>query len=258
MIRKFFNTISYKPSILSNIDEVQLLNQASSFFNLQIDEVQDLYASYSRFSEEKKYSEILGENKTLSFEESFLLLLTALLLKPGKIVEIGTQYGKSTRRIVDITQYLNLNAQVTCFDIVDLIKYVSHDEVDLRIHDLTIDFNEQIFLNIKPSLIFLDAHPFALLKIAVNDFLNWSTENQCILAIHDCSKGFYRENMKIHPNDPTMVTSRSGLWERHVLQEVFSTSNDNLEDLQTENHHLKIFETSHGLAIIAPNSVLRR
>jgi hypothetical protein len=50
------------------------------------------------------------------------------------------------------------------------------------------------------------------------------------------------------------ISSRTGVWERHVLSEIFGVANEKLDD----DHHLCIFHTRYGLALITPNNVFRR
>lgn len=261
-MKKIFNLIfrscSFSPHISSEIDEETFVSKAADFFPFSQNELSLRFREYKNFSLEKKYVEILGEKKTLSLSESFLILLACELLKPEVIVEIGTQFGKSTRRIIDITQYLHLNSQVICFDIQDEIKYVDHREITLNLHDLTEDFDLQVLYRLKPAFIFLDAHPYYLLQTVITQYLEWSKSNPCILAIHDCSRGLYQRRMKIYPNEPGKISSKSGHWERHVLSKVFYTPEPKIDDLKTVSHHLKIFPTPHGLALISPIRLLEK
>jgi len=259
---KFISRISslagYKPNFLRIIDEDSFLTGAADYFRLSRSEVKFSFDQYRAFTMEKRYAETLGEAKTLTREEAFLFVLSCQLVKPKSVVEIGTQYGKSTRRILDLLQFLQIKAPVACFDIIDEIKYVSHDEISLHIHDLTQDFHQVVLTQLKPSLIYLDAHPYHLLKNVLTQYLDWSKDQPCILAIHDCSKGLFKKRMHISPEEPSKITSRTGLWERHVLAEVFNSTQSAIDSLKTPNHTLRIFDTQHGLAVISPNFLLMR
>ena len=41
----------------------------------------------------------------------------------GPVVEIGTQYGRSTRRILDMIDLLGLDTRVICYDIHDDVRH---------------------------------------------------------------------------------------------------------------------------------------
>lgn len=236
-----------------HIDQQILINQAADFFNLPVELVSHHYQTYRQYHDGKGYELKFGERKTLCFEEAFLLYETCLQVKPKNFVEIGTQHGKSTRRIIDLLQLANLNScQVTCFDIANQVKYFTQEECKLEIHDVTDDFSDSILQKLHPEVIYLDAHPYQLLYNVIFEFMNWSSENASIIAIHDCSPMLYNKRMRISKNDSAKITSQTGVWERHVLAKIFQIPNDKLDDVRSSSHHLRIFQTPHGLAMIKP------
>lgn len=259
MLRKVINRtwgrLGFRTGPAISVGTDTLIKQAAEFFNVSEEIIRKRYEVYERFYEQQKYKDTLGEQKTLYLEEAFLLYLAAWQMRPKHVVEIGTQYGKSARRIVDMLNLLGFESKVTCFDVADEIQFVTHEEVGLVIHDLTNDFYSRVLEPIAPSLIFLDARPYPLLQRVIRDFLNWSKYHPAILAIHDCAPGLYNPRMKISKNDPSAPNSQTGIWERHVLADIFSVSNSELDDVRTEHHHLKIFGTLYGLALLAPNNL---
>jgi hypothetical protein len=247
---------SYHPQITPVIDIPVLFQEIGDFFCISLNEIEEQFAQYKNFSDSKGYSKLFGELKTLSIEEAFLLFLAAKKCQPQNFCEIGTQYGKSTRRIIDIFQLINLEPVCYCYDISKDIRYVSDNEVVFKIHDLTDDFRVEVIENISPELIYLDAHPYYLLETIISEFVKWSSDYPSILVIHDCSKGLFQPDMQILKDEPSLVTSRTGLWERHVLAEVFHVVDEELDDLRTTSHRLKIFHTPHGLALIIPLNLM--
>jgi hypothetical protein len=247
----------YRPRLSGDIDQELLVAQAVSYFSIPLEEANEQYPLYRAFYTQNDYAHNLGESRTLSFEEAFLIYLSIGHLQPAQVVEIGTQFGKSTRRIVDMLNLLSLNSHVTCFDILDEMKYVSHDEVRLVIRDVTKDFQSSVLSKINPGLIYLDARPYHLLKNVITSYLEWSLTHPCILAIHDCSPGLYNPRMWISRSRQDGISSRTGVWERHVLGEIFGVVNDKLDEVCTSSHHLRIFNTQHGLALISPNKIFK-
>ncbi len=246
----------YRPLINSTVDLPVFFREIHSFFNLPIIRIEEEFSKYQAYSERMEYAKILGETKTLCLEEAFLLYLSAQVIRPRNFCEIGTQFGKSTRRILDIFNLLKLSPGCYCYDIVKDIRFVSDEEVCFIIRDLTHDFEVEVLQKTSPELLFLDAHPYELLKKIINEFVLWSDTHPSILVVHDCSSGLYRQNMKIPKDKPSMVSSQTGLWERHVLSEIFKVSDEQLNDLKTRTHRLKIFNTPHGIALIAPLSIM--
>lgn len=252
-IHKVHRSLFRKLIFPTSISQDLLFRQATDYFNLSREYVQARYEEYRRLHIEQQYEPRFGERKTLCFEEAFLMYLAVMQLQPKHVVEIGTQYGKSTRRILDILHFAGLkNCQMTCFDITDQVKFFSQDEATLELYDVTNDFKDHVLLRLKPDLIYLDAHPYWLLFNVISEFIEWSIINSSILAIHDCSPLLYNSHMKIKKEEAEKITSQTGVWERHVLSELFQTSNNFLDEVNTLTHRMKIFNTPHGLSIIMP------
>jgi hypothetical protein len=251
------NRVAFRPAYQETIDLDLLVTQAAEFLNLPSSVIETHLAAYRRLHEQKQYAQQLGERKTLSFEEAFLLYLAIAYLRPRRIVEIGTYEGKSTRRILDSVAALGLDTEVICFDIVDHVKYFAKEEASLRLHDLTPDFETVVLESLRPELIFLDARPYHLLAAVIGQFVAWPGSARAVLAIHDCTPGLFNPRMRVDPNDPAAVTSRTGVWERHVLANVFDASQADLDRAETGTHRLRIFHTPHGLALIAAKEWLR-
>ncbi len=247
---------AYRPHLPEAIDLERIQAQAAGYFHLPPEEVGARFRAYQEFHHRKGYAQRLGEARTLSFEEAFLVFLSLERAQPQNVVEIGTQHGKSTRRILDMLALLGLPARVTCFDIRDELRFVSHEEVRLELRDVTGEFERAVLEPLQPAFLFLDARPYALLMEALTAWLRWSAGRRALLAVHDCSPGLYNARMFIPKDAPERISSRSGVWERHVLSEVFQAPQEALEDLRTPQHHLRIFPTRHGLALLGPHAVL--
>ena len=242
----------YAPRILAQVDESRLVIAVAEFFGLQRPSVARMWETYRKYSQQQGYAERFGEWKTLTTEEAFLLGVSMSLTRPRVIVELGTQYGKSTRRIVDLAEFLGLDARIITYDVVDELQYVGHDEIDFRQEDLTGRFRADILDKFGSGFIFSDAPPFALLSEVVRETLahygNWT------LAIHDCGPGLCNPHMRISREDPN-ISSSTGLWERHILAEIFGIDDPlspALDSQHTATSRMHIFETQHGMALIAP------
>ncbi len=248
----------YYGRLPAKIDHDVLITQASKYFGLPLLTVTNHFKDYLEFHEKHGYAQSLGERKTFSFEEAFLFYLLSYYLHPTRVVEIGVQYGRSTRRILDILDMLHLKSDVICFDIANELKFVKQNEVTLHIHDVTHDFTRTVLDELSPTLIYLDARPYPLLKNVISEFIEWSRTRPAALLIHDCSPYLFNPHMTVGREDYTAISSTTGVWERHALAEVFNTSNDQIDDLITPYHHLQIFETPHGLAVVTSLDALHK
>jgi hypothetical protein len=168
-------------------------------------------------------------------------------------VEVGTQHGKSTRRILDMVRLLELDSRVVCFDLRDeVVHFRPGDEAELVLGDITGRFHRAVLEAYEPGLIYLDVHAHSLLREAIIDTLTHTVS--CVLAIHDCGRGLCNPRMTISRDDPE-VTSLTGIWERYLLAELFGIADpldDRLDAAESPSHRLGIFATRHGLGVIRP------
>ena len=242
----------YAPFIPDRVDHAALVEAAAAFFGLDLAETEAEFRAYRAVHDVRGYARALGELKTLCFEEAFLLRLALARYRPDAVAEIGTQHGKSTRRILDAITDLGSNTRVVCFDTADAVRHFDPREAELVVGDLTGRFRRDVLEAYRPGLVFLDAHPYGLLREAVTEAM--ADPGGCVLAVHDCARGLCNPHMTLSRDDPN-VTSLTGVWERHVLAEVFGVGDPlspRLDDVSTPTHRMRIFDTPHGLAVVIP------
>jgi predicted O-methyltransferase YrrM len=245
---------AYAPVIRADVDLAALVEGAAALFGRTRSDIEELSRRYRAFHEEKDYARTLSELKTVCFEEAFLLGVALETIRPRSVVEIGTQHGKSTRRILDMIAWFGLDCRLVSFDIEDQVRFFRLDEAELVLNDVTGRFREEVLLTRQPQLIFLDAHPYALVKEVITATM---AANDCVLAIHDCGPGLCNPRMTLARDDPK-ITSMTGVWERHVLAEIHGVDDPlspKLDELATSTYHLRIFQTPHGLAFLVPRGV---
>jgi glycosyltransferase involved in cell wall biosynthesis len=246
------------PQLREFTDETRLFDDLSRFFGLAPEDIDRRWGSYHAFHREQHYEETLGEHKTLCLEEAFVLFVALDLVRPGTIVEIGTGSGKSTRRILDMVRLLALDSRVVCFDAYDEVFYFqAPEEAQLIVGDLVGRFRNDVLENYQPELIFLDVHSYRVLREAILEVLMHA--GPCVLAIHDCGSGLCNPKMSIDRDDP-VVTSFTGVWERHILSEIFGITDPldpRLDAVESPTHRLAVFGTRHGLGVIWPRVMSR-
>ncbi len=249
----------FQSRIHEHPDHGLLLGQVGEFFDLSGAELLDRYLDFSAFYEARRYPEIFqdekagGERKHLCREEALLCYFVCEQYRPEVIVEIGTQYGVSTRKIIDIKNHLGLDAPVVCYDIENRVKYFQPSEAELIEKDIANDLESGVFGCANRGYLNLDAHPYQLTKDAVELAMarpDWP------VTVHDCGVGLCNPHMEIDKSDPN-ISSLTGHWERHVLAEVFHVTDplsSELDDQKTDTHCMRIFETPHGGCVIRPQS----
>jgi glycosyltransferase involved in cell wall biosynthesis len=234
-------------------DRDGLFKHIGDLFSLDRDEVDRQWRIYRALHEAKGYERNLGELKTLCFEEAFVLCVALGLARPRAIAEVGTQHGKSTRRILDMVEMLRLGCRVVCFDAVDCVRHFKPGvDAELIVGDLTGRFRQDVLERYEPGLVYLDVHSYRLLSEVIGAVL--AHPSACILAIHDCGRSLCNPRMTIARDDPN-ITSSTGVWERYVLAEALGVGDPldpKLEDIAAPQHRLRIFETRHGLGLFWP------
>jgi hypothetical protein len=237
------------------VDRRRLFRDLAALLGTDARAIRERFRRYQRLHRERRYEVRFGERKTLNLEEAFALYAFLDIARPERpIVEVGTQYGRSTRRILDMLAALGMSNQVVCFDVEDQVRHFRADEAGLRIEDLTDRFREALLEPLAPALVFLDAHPYRLTREAITDVLE---RDDCVLAIHDCGRALCNPNMALDRDDPH-ITSATGHWERHVLCEVFGVDDPMQGDIdhrETPSHVLRILQTTHGLGVIVPRGL---
>lgn len=256
---KLWNTYklqSYRPVIPTAVDHSRLLLDIAASLQEPVARIETLWAHYQGLMAAKRHVSELGQVGTLSSEEAFVIHCLCARFQPPELIEIGVHQGKSTRRILDSLAHLELKTRVTCFDIEDLVRYFSPDEATLLLHDVTESVEQDILDPYAPGIIYLDAHPWRLLKNVIAAVLR---RQDWLLAIHDCSPILCNPRMTISRDQPDLITARTGHWERHVLAEVFGLGDPldgRLNELETDTHQLRVFGTQHGLGVIAPKALI--
>lgn len=252
-----YPTVGFRPMFVERVDQERMLRSAAELFEMPVEQVSARWEDYEAFSRENRYAERFGERKTLCTEEAFLLALAIEQRRPRRIVEIGVQQGKSTRRILDTLRRLQVDCRVVGFDMQDSVQHFAAEEASLVVEDVTGRFRRSVLEAFTPDLLLLDVHAHDLLQEAIRETI--ACRPNCLLAIHDCGRGLCNPRMTLRPEDPD-VTSATGAWERHMLARQFGIANPlsrQLDHYDTSTHQLRIFDTPHGLALIVP-TVSRR
>jgi hypothetical protein len=242
----------YAPYIPDRVDQERLKADIASCLGLRAARVDQLYRDYRSLHEREGYAERLGELKTLCFEEAFALHCVLAARRPATLVEVGTQQGKSARRLLDMQSALGLTSPLVCFDVADQVQHFRKDEARLVLCDLTGRFRSAVLDAFEPGLVFLDVHAHALLTEAVREVL--ADRRGWALAVHDCGRGLCNPRMAIAPEGPN-VTSHTGVWERHVLAQAFGVPDPldpRLDCATTATHRLTVLDTPHGLGLVLP------
>jgi glycosyltransferase involved in cell wall biosynthesis len=241
----------YAPHIPPRVDRGRLVVDVAEFLGLPAGRAEVLFQSYLGVHEARGYARRLGECKTLCLEEAFVLYALLARDRPPTVAVVGAEDGGPARRLLDVVSLLGLPGRVVCFDAADRVRHFGRDEAELVVGDLAGRFRTAVLGAFEPGLVYLDLHPYPLLSEAVAQTV---ADGRWSLAVHDCGRGLCNPHMSLARDDPA-VTSLTGVWERHVLAEVFAAAgpfDPRLDRLETATHRLRVFDTPHGLALALP------
>ena len=117
-------------------------------------------------------------------------------------------------------------------------------------HSLELDVIEKL----APEFVFVDTRPYHLLKSVLGHCL--AKSRPIPVTVHDCGPHFCVRSMNLSKDD-FHVSSATGVWERHVLAELFGVYDplsSELDRAESADYSLRIFPTRHGLAVINPRA----
>lgn len=224
---------------------------------LRRDEVVRLFDLYSAFEENHRFRERFGSRETLTLEEGFITYATIRATQPQVVVEIGTQTGRSTRKILDMRTILDFDYEVECFDIYDGVEHFDKTEAHLHLKDITGSVRETVMERWESGVIFLDAHPRQLIEDVVEAVLQ-DNSMRWVLVMHDCGAGLCNPLMQDIPAGS--ITSLTGVWERHVLASKFGVTDPlstRINCIVARGHRLAIVPTRHGFGLLTPTNPTR-
>jgi hypothetical protein len=187
--------------------------------------------------------------KTMDFTEAvvYFSLLTATDRKDVRLLELGTQFGLSTRFTYEVLKMRGFNPIIRTYDVVTQEHLFDHSIIDYRCEDIA-DRCAEVLDEFRPDAIFLDAHPWHL---TYNMTVEARKRNLLIL-MHDVSDELWTERLQQgslplegYETDPKIP------WERKVLEELFG-SEIHSHDHLVEDYRISIINSSCGLAICQP------
>lgn len=254
MFTRWLPRRGFKPRFAERVNPRTFRRRLADSVGISLPEADRLWDDYLALHEQQQYAERFGERKTLCCEEAFVHYVLLQKFRPPTLVEIGTQYGKSTRRFLDMREHAGIDFQVNCFDVEDQVREFSPGEACLHLEDVTDRVESAVLDVFPPGIIYLDAHPYYLLQNVISAVLK---RTDWILTVHDCTRGLCNPRMTMSRDDPN-ITSLGGHWERHVLAEQFGVPDPlsrRLDHVVTENHDFSILPTRHGLGLIMPRQL---
>ena len=188
-------------------------NIISEFFEISSIEESRMY---NYFCTKYKYiKRMLNKDKSVSFNEAYIMYLLFKKFNITTMTELGVRYGISSR--IWLT-YLPQNGKLYAYDrkkIYDKrIKKIRDDRFNFIKGDIDNTYKYQ-----KEDAIFYDAHPYHLTK----NIAEYTKNKINIHCFHDVGKNcFLKNSYKVQDKLRSTCSDKYGWWERHIMAEVFT------------------------------------
>lgn len=241
----------YTPSYPPPAPLAELAEAIGTFFGIDPARVAGMHAAYRAFHRDRGYERSLGEFKTLCLDEAFLLCLVLSIDRPSAILVLEGEGGRSLRRIIDLRDFLGLGCLILTAGGDSHRPLVAPHEFDPLPGGLPPGQLAETVAANGIGLVYLDRHEPDLLRETIA--LALDADSNVVVALHDCGPGQCNAAMRID-RDAAEVTSATGVWQRHLLAEslgVDDPTGSDLDELATATHRVRIFPTTHGLALVA-------
>jgi len=190
-----------------------------------------------------------GVAKSLDVAEGFALWVLVKKMRPSCVVELGVQYGVSSRLWQQAMQTYVPDGQLILCDLEDKRRFISDQEATFYAEDAR-TLLPRLFASQKIDVLHNDAHPY--------DLIHWSVraaiENQVpVLTFHDVGRGqrgvFKLESYALSHGDKFRHRTDWGVfgaWERHVMAELLDERILREDFVENDQWRIQIFDSLFG------------
>ena len=197
-----------------------------------------------------------GYAKSLDVAEGFVAWALVKYTRPKVIVELGVQYGISSRLWKEaLKAYVPKHELILC-DLEDKRRFIDDNECTFLKTDAR-QVLPELFASGEVGILHNDAHPYDLIHWSVAEAMK---HNVPVLTFHDVGRTtrgpFKVESSRLSKNQKLRNSEnweQCGTWERHVMAEVFDKRILFEDTIITNSHHIQIFDSLFGFGVVISN-----
>lgn len=197
-----------------------------------------------------------GYAKSLDVAEGFAVWALVKHTRPKVIVELGVQYGVSSRLWKEALKAYVPNHELVLCDLEDKRRFIGDDECTFLQADAR-QVLPKLFASGEVGILHNDAHPYDLIHWSVTEAIR---HNVPVLTFHDVGRG-PRTSFKISSSQlsqeeklaNTEYSAQYGHWERHVIAEIFDERILSEDTIITNSHRIQIFDSLFGFGVVLNN-----
>jgi hypothetical protein len=190
-----------------------------------------------------------GMSKSLDLAEGFALWALVKHLRPKLVVELGVQYGISSRLWKEALNAYVPNHRLILCDLEDHRRLIGDDEARFYQEDAA-EVLPRLFAEEQVDILHNDAHPYDLIRWSVDEAI--SHQVPC-LTFHDVGRGprnpFRVESAHLTQEEKmrqSLNWAEYGLWERHVMAELLSPDLLHHDAATAHGWQVQIFDSLFG------------
>jgi hypothetical protein len=194
-----------------------------------------------------------GVAKSLDVAEGFAVWALVKHLRPPVVVELGVQYGVSSRLWKEALKRYVLAHELVLCDLEDKRRFISNDECTFLQADARTVLPD-LFASGQVGILHNDAHPYDLIKWSVQMGLEHQVP---VFTFHDVGRGprgpFKRSSYALSSNlkmQHNVNWSEYGHWERHVMAELFDETILDRDSVENSHYRLHLFDSLFGLGVV--------
>ena len=194
-----------------------------------------------------------GYAKSIDVAEGFAVWALVAAQKPRIVVELGVQYGISSRLWKEALKFYVPEHKLYLCDLEDKRQFIDDSESIFLKGDAFINLPE-LFETEKVDILHNDAHPYSLIDWSVATGVQ---KNIPIFTFHDVNgtpprncfskKGLYLTKEQKIANDVNWASF--GHWERHVMVDQFDSRLSDECLIENDGFKIVIFESLFGFGV---------
>lgn len=197
-----------------------------------------------------------GYAKSLDVAEGFAAWALVKHTRPRVIVELGVQYGVSSRLWKEALKAYVPNHELVLCDLEDKRRFIDDNECTFLKADAR-QVLPELFASRDVGILHNDAHPYDLIHWSVTEAMR---HNVPVLTFHDVGRSprttFQISSSKLGKEEKLANSEYSahyGHWERHVMAEVFDERILSEDTVTTSSHRIQIFDSLFGFGVVIGN-----
>ena len=194
-----------------------------------------------------------GVAKSLDVAEGFAVWSLVKHIRPRVVVELGVQFGVSSRLWKEaLKKYVPDHTLILC-DLVDRRRFIRDDECTFLRGD-AYKILPEVMKSHTVDVLHNDAHPYRLIQTSVEDGLRHKIKN---FTFHDVGRGprnhFLAESATLSTEEKLTHSediATYGVWERHVMAEIFDERILRQDAVDTDDFAIQIFDSFLGFGAV--------